>query len=151
MADILATGCKRAKFRTQYAVSALPEPIFNLSRCGARASASPRPAVPDGQTGTNFRTGTDRLAPYHRRCSLEPANSRYVIAPTTIAPANRFIGMPTTGIELARPSTDASRRCLGRLSTQEFPSSIGHTESSKLARAPLASFHPQTSFSLEIS
>lgn len=47
------------------------EPIFNLSRCGARASAS-LPGMPDGQTGTNFRTGTDRLAPYH----LLPADPR---------------------------------------------------------------------------
>lgn len=38
--------CKRAKFRTQYAVSA-PEPIFKLSRCGARASTS-LPGMPDG-------------------------------------------------------------------------------------------------------
>jgi len=38
--------CKRAKFRTQYAVSAL-KPIFKLSRCGARASTS-LPGMPDG-------------------------------------------------------------------------------------------------------
>lgn len=63
------------------------EPIFNLSRCGARASAS-LPGMPDGQTGTNFRTGTDRLAPYH----LLPAKPR--ILNMLLYQRHRFIWMP---------------------------------------------------------
>lgn len=99
------------------------EPIFNLSRCGARASASCFPACQTGKPGQTFELAQ---TVWHPTTTVgEPANSQYVIVAR-----HRFIWTPTTGVELLR------LRCLSPLSIQEFPSSLSlsnHNENSKVA------------------